>query len=145
VRAVQIQMNWSPCGSSNMFEQNFKLFDNKALFATCHSPCCEPWTFNIMQSGQVPLAHEHIRGCARSSHASVRARVALSRADHRRAGLGWVDDGWVQIQGQISKKFSGMAKELFTDADNFGCQFPQAANGAQVGLRQRPCLAHGAV
>ncbi|XP_074657461.1 phospholipid scramblase 1-like [Tubulanus polymorphus] len=32
-------------------------------------------------------------------------------------------DGDVQV-GKISKQWSGFAKELFTDADNFGIQFP---------------------
>ena len=39
-----------------MFEQNLKLYDSTGnVFAMCNSPCCEPWTFNIMQSGQAPL------------------------------------------------------------------------------------------
>lgn len=30
----------------------------------------------------------------------------------------------MQSVGKISKQWSGLAKEIFTDADNFGIQFP---------------------
>jgi hypothetical protein len=33
-------------------------------------------------------------------------------------------DGSTQV-GKISKKWSGLAREAFTDADNFGINFPQ--------------------
>ena len=32
-------------------------------------------------------------------------------------------DGKIKV-GRISKQWTGLAKELFTDADNFGIQFP---------------------
>jgi len=88
VQIGDIRMSWSACGANNWFPNEFTLYDAVgAPFCTCHSPCCEPWTFNIMQNEQ--------------------------------------------IVGQISKKFSGLAKELFTDADNFGCAFPPTANAEQ--------------
>jgi uncharacterized protein YxjI len=36
-----------------------------------------------------------------------------------------------QEQGKIVKKWSGMGKEIFTDADNFGINFPQEADADQ--------------
>ena len=36
-----------------------------------------------------------------------------------------------QEQGKIVKKWSGLGKEIFTDADNFGINFPQGINADQ--------------
>lgn len=77
----RIQMEWSACGSSNVFPNKFTCYGvDGAPFCTVESPCCEPWEFTTMVGG---------------------------------VGV-----------GKISKKFSGFAKEIFTDADNFGCQLP---------------------
>ncbi len=38
------------------------------------------------------------------------------------------------VQGRIVKKWSGMAKEAFTDADNFGITFPAGANASTKAL-----------
>ena len=37
--------------------------------------------------------------------------------------------------GKISKQWSGLAKEMFTDADNFGIQFPM-----DLDVKAKACL-----
>jgi uncharacterized protein YxjI len=39
-----------------------------------------------------------------------------------------------RVQGRIVKKWSGLAKEGFTDADNFGITFPQGVNAPTKAL-----------
>jgi len=39
-----------------------------------------------------------------------------------------------RVQGRIVKKWSGLAKEGFTDADNFGITFPAGANASTKAL-----------
>jgi len=36
--------------------------------------------------------------------------------------------------GEIKKKWSGLLKELFTDADNFGVSFPSGASAKEKAL-----------
>ena len=42
--------------------------------------------------------------------------------------------------GRISKKWSGLAKEYFTDADNFGISFPPGANAKMKATLIGACM-----